>query len=366
MQARTAFPLLVLMPLWAVDTPTRQIPVQITHEKGSFTGQLSVAVSGTMNKARAEWAGEIRNTSLGKIFRVTFCVHGFNPAGQQIKPGGNECIITLWGTNWQAGTALRFKGKQDIKISEDKVRCEVAKFAISVSEIFDHTPNLRTVDARCPLVWSSALRVFAERNFRPTLLDKGSFTATYAYDGGRVDKGSTNFLRAYTTADTGWTMTWESFRVDSASLYLREDSAGTCTAEVRMSFAGFGKPMFGQYGWYALESNFNFEKTLLDDLGARSVRATSEDLDNAITQLPTEAPKVEQSAAMPQLKITSDPTGAEIEIDGEFIGNTPTTVAAKLGKVTVRVKKAGFEPWERTLTLHPSDKRTLNAEMVKQ
>lgn len=68
-------------------------------------------------------------------------------------------------------------------------------------------------------------------------MDKESFTATYAYDGGRIDTGSTNFLKAYTTAYTGWTMKWESFRVDNASLYLREENPRTCTAEVKMSFA---------------------------------------------------------------------------------------------------------------------------------
>jgi len=198
-------------------------------------------------------------------------------------------------------------------------------------------------------------------------MHKDSLTATFAYDGGRIDSGSTNFLKAYTTAYTGWTMTWESFRVDNASLYLREEKPGTCTAEVKMSFAGFGKPMFGQYGWYAVESNFNFEKTLLDELEAQSKRAASADLDTAISLLPTAPPKPSDSASKPepQLTITSDPAGAEIEIDGEFIGNTPTTVMRKEGSVTVNVKKVGFQPWQRTLKLNPGDKRALHAELVK-
>ena len=48
-----------------------------------------------------------------------------------------------------------------------------------------------------------------------------------------------------------------------------------------MSFAGFGKPMFGQYGWYAVESNFNFEKNLMEELEVESKRAASDDLDRA-------------------------------------------------------------------------------------
>jgi hypothetical protein len=339
--------------------------VEIRHEKGSFSGQLSVSLSGFMNKAKAEWNATIRNTSPHKVFRVTFCVKAFDAADQQIKPGGNECVLTLWGSNWQPEAPLNFKGKRNIKISDDKTPVQVARYTVAATEVFDHSPNLRNLDVRCPLVWSSALRVFADKKFRPMVMDKDSFTATYAYDGGRVDSRSTNFLKAYTTAYTGWTMIWESFRVDNASLYLREEKPGTCTAEVKMSFAGFGKPMFGQYGWYAVESNFNFEKALMDGLEAQSKQAASADLDTAISHLPTEAPKAVESMARPQLTITSEPGGAEIEIDGEFIGNTPTTVMAKGGNVVVKVRKAGFQPWERTLKLNPGDKRTLNAEMVK-
>lgn len=359
---------LTVAPMWGVDTPTRQVPVEITHEKGNFSGQLSVSLNGTMNKAKAEWNATIRNTSPHKIFRVTFCVKAFDTADQQIKPGGNECVLMLWGNNWQPGTPLNFKGKQNVKISDDKASVQVAKYTVAATEVFDQSPNLRSLEVRCPLVWSSALRVFADKKFRPTVMDKDSFAATYTYDGGRIDGygDAKQMLKSFTTANTAFMgPTWESFRIDAASLYLREEKPGTCTAEVKMSFAGFGRPFMGSLGWYAVDSNFNFEKILLDQLDAQSRQAASADLDKAIIQLPTEAPKPVESAAKPQLTITSEPSGAEIDIDGEFIGSTPTTVTAKQGKVVVKVKKVGFQPWERTLTLNPGDKRTLNAEMVK-
>jgi hypothetical protein len=361
------FPVLLMLvvPLWSADTPTQQVPVQITHEKGSFSGQLSVSFDGSMNKAKVQWNATIRNTSNHTIFRATFCVKAFDASDQQIKPGGNECVITMWGNNWQPGASLNFKGKQNIKISDQKVPVQVAKYTMVATEVFDRSPNIRDFDVRCPLVLSSALRVFADKKFRPTVIDKDSFTATYAYDGGRIDTGSTNFLKTYTTAYTGWSMDWGSFRVDNASLYLREEKPGTCTAEVKMSFAGFGRPLFGEYGWYAVESNFIFEKNLLDELEVQSKKVASEDQDKGISQLPSEAPKPVESADKPQLTITSEPSGAEIEINGEFIGNTPSTVSIKEGKVVVRVTKAGFQPWERTLTLTSGDRRTLNAEMVK-
>jgi hypothetical protein len=364
--------LLWLLPMTltrGIDSPSRQVPVEITHEKGSFIGQLSISISGSQNKAKTEWNATIRNTSQHKIFRVTFCVEAFDPAEQQIKPGGNECVLTLWGSNWEPGTPLTFKGKHNVKISDEKGPIEVARYTIAATEVFDHAPNLRQLTVRCPLVWASALRVFADKKFRPTVMDKESYTATYAYDGGRIDGygDAKQMLRAFTNANTAFMgPTWESFRIDAASLYLREETLGACTAEVKMSFAGFGKPFMGSRGWYAVESNFNFEKSLLDGLETQSKQAATADLDKAISQLPTEAPKpVDQVAVRPHLTITSEPPGGEIEIDGEFIGNTPTTVTTREGKVTVTVKKGGFQSWQRTLTLNPGDKRTLNAEMVK-
>jgi hypothetical protein len=363
-----AFLVIAIGLIAAVNPPHQLLPVKIGHEKGSFEGQISLSLTGSMNKAKLNWNANIRNTSDHQIFRVTFCVRAFDAADAQIQPGGADCILTLWGTNWSPGAPLNFKGNQNIRIADAKVPAAASRYTIEAIEVFDHAPNLRNLPVRCALVWPSAIRVFADREFRPTVLDKDSFTATYAYDGGRIDGygDARQMLKAFTTANTALMgPTWDSFRIDAASLYLREDNPGTCTAEVKMTFAGFGKPMFGNKGWYAVDSNFAFEKSILDEVEAQSKQAGAADLDRAISQLPTEPPKPAESLAPPHLTLTSEPDGAEIEIDGEFIGNTPTTLTVKPGKVTVKMRKTGFQPWQRTLTLNPGDKRTLNGDLEK-
>jgi len=111
--------------VWGVDSPTRQVAVEITHEKGSFSGQLSVALNGSMNKAKATWNASIRNTSQTKIFRVTFCVKAFDSSDQEIKPGwerlrhsaveqqlGAGCVLDIQGQpehQQSAKTRLRFR-----------------------------------------------------------------------------------------------------------------------------------------------------------------------------------------------------------------------------------------------------------------
>jgi len=96
---------------------------------------------------------------------------------------------------------------------------------------------------------------------------------------------------------------------------------------------------------------------------AEEPKPTNDSLNQVSTQLPNESPKPIERAVKPELRITSEPSGAEIEVNGHFIGNTPTTLFVSDVRVVVKVMKSGFLPWERTLTMKPGDKRTLNAEM---
>jgi hypothetical protein len=51
------------------------------------------------------------------------------------------------------------------------------------------------------------------------------------------------------------------------------------------------------------------------------------------------------------LTIESSQPGADIEIDGNFVGNTPSTVSVAPGQHTITVKKKGFAAWSRTMTV---------------
>jgi hypothetical protein len=63
--------------------------------------------------------------------------------------------------------------------------------------------------------------------------------------------------------------------------------------------------------------------------------------------------QVERSstAAPAQLQIASIPDAADIEIDGSFVGNTPSTVGVAAGQHQISVKKSGFKPWERKIAV---------------
>jgi hypothetical protein len=49
------------------------------------------------------------------------------------------------------------------------------------------------------------------------------------------------------------------------------------------------------------------------------------------------------------LEISSTPTGAEIEVDGNFVGNAPSSLSVAPGEHTIKITKAGCGAWEKKL-----------------
>jgi hypothetical protein len=51
------------------------------------------------------------------------------------------------------------------------------------------------------------------------------------------------------------------------------------------------------------------------------------------------------------LAVESSPTGADIEVDGNFVGSTPSAVSVPSGSHEIIVKKKGYAPWIRTMNV---------------
>lgn len=69
------------------------------------------------------------------------------------------------------------------------------------------------------------------------------------------------------------------------------------------------------------------------------------------TQAVSNAPAVAVSVQPSSLIIQSDPAGADIEIDGAFVGNTPSTLNVTPGSHQIVIKKKGFAEWNRSLNV---------------
>src|ERR1700690_2091762 len=55
--------------------------------------------------------------------------------------------------------------------------------------------------------------------------------------------------------------------------------------------------------------------------------------------------------AITRLQITSHPSGAEVSVDGSFVGNTPSEIEIAPGLHTITVSKVHCRTWERTLVV---------------
>jgi hypothetical protein len=67
-------------------------------------------------------------------------------------------------------------------------------------------------------------------------------------------------------------------------------------------------------------------------------------------------------AALSKLSVASTPDSAEIEVDGEFVGNTPSVLELDPGEHSIAVKKSGYKAWEKNIKLTAGEIK-LNAEL---
>ena len=73
------------------------------------------------------------------------------------------------------------------------------------------------------------------------------------------------------------------------------------------------------------------------------------DVSSTPAQAQVPAPTAVQAQA--SLNIESTPPGADIEIDNEFAGNTPSTITVIPGSHQIAVKKKGYADWSKTMNI---------------
>jgi hypothetical protein len=60
---------------------------------------------------------------------------------------------------------------------------------------------------------------------------------------------------------------------------------------------------------------------------------------------PPSSPSVQQAT----VEFWSSPAGADIEVDGKYIGSTPSTVTVQAGEHTITMRKQDFGTWQKTI-----------------
>jgi hypothetical protein len=99
---------------------------------------------------------------------------------------------------------------------------------------------------------------------------------------------------------------------------------------------------------------------ILDDDGkehsveiAKEIRKpmASTNLSSSTSSESIPAPQTPAPPAQFAVLIESTPPGADIEIGGAFVGNTPSTVNVTAGSHDIAVKKRGFAAWSKKLNV---------------
>jgi PEGA domain len=69
--------------------------------------------------------------------------------------------------------------------------------------------------------------------------------------------------------------------------------------------------------------------------------------------------------AVASVQLSSDPAGAEITIDGSYVGNTPSLIKLRPGTHSITMTMPGYAPWVRSIETAAGESRNLSAALDK-
>ncbi len=73
-----------------------------------------------------------------------------------------------------------------------------------------------------------------------------------------------------------------------------------------------------------------------------------------------------QDGGFGSVKVSSDPAGADIYLDGQFVGNTPSLLHVAAGPHKIEIQSGKTKPWERDLTVLKDSDVTVHAALGAQ
>ena len=78
-----------------------------------------------------------------------------------------------------------------------------------------------------------------------------------------------------------------------------------------------------------------------------------------------EPPNAPEKSNKVSVQVSSEPSGAEIYLDGSFVGSTPSKLNITSGEHTIKIIRAGFKDWERKVAIEADSSPSFNAIMEK-
>ena len=80
---------------------------------------------------------------------------------------------------------------------------------------------------------------------------------------------------------------------------------------------------------------------------------------------PEDSSQAEPAMPPASIVVKSTPPGCDINIDGKYMGSTPSTIQLTPGDHLVSIEKENLTPWQRTMTVTSGGSSNIDATLVK-
>jgi hypothetical protein len=167
------------------------------------------------------------------------------------------------------------------------------------------------------------------------------------------------------TFETGMSALSDGF-VANASVESTPDHKTNLTINVQKKNNGKnGGPSFGAGDRMADK----FFEQVEEELANKSSQPIAEKPEAAHVDVPSGTPASPAIAAGSEqggINVTSNPDGADVSVDGAFVGSTPALLKLAPGKHTISVGQAGYATWSKDLVVMAGSSVGLKATLTKQ
>lgn len=128
----------------------------------------------------------------------------------------------------------------------------------------------------------------------------------------------------------------------------------------------------GKNASFSFNAGDRMADKFFEQVGEEIARNSTQKVATKLEAAPVEAPPsakpttLEGQAQTGSVTVISNPEGADVTVDGKFVGNSPSTLKLSAGGHAVSVASSGYKPWSRELTVVSGSEVKLNATLEKQ
>jgi hypothetical protein len=101
-----------------------------------------------------------------------------------------------------------------------------------------------------------------------------------------------------------------------------------------------------------------------DDRLRKRIETIEEEVEDRLSEPAEKGSPTAKSASLFNIAVTSEPPGAQIRVDGDYLSDTPFEVPLTPGKHKITIKIEGRKPWQDTVKVI-KDGQQIHAKLKK-